>query len=88
MTFYKIFHLKPGVKLTLNLIYGGGMKDVKIKMPEAQTQNWEKREKGESRQNSITGITVSVFISEIKKKTTLIVLMDFFFRRETPFPEM
>lgn len=46
------------------------------------------REKGESRQNSITGITVSVFISEIKKKTTLIVLMDFFFRRETPFPEM
>lgn len=39
MTFYKIFHLNPGVKLTLNLIYGGGMKDVKIEMSEAQTQN-------------------------------------------------
>lgn len=32
------------------MIYGGGMKDVKIKIPEAQTQNWEK-EKERKREN-------------------------------------
>lgn len=39
MAFYKIFRLNPEVKLTLNLMYGGGMKDVKIEMSEVQTQN-------------------------------------------------
>jgi len=55
MTFYKMFHLKPGVQPTLNLIYGGGMKDVKIEMSEAQTQNWEK-EKERNRREDRTGL--------------------------------
>lgn len=40
------------------------MKDVKIEMSEAQTQNWEKkeREKGERGQNSITCIKISQFL--------------------------
>lgn len=75
MTFYKRFHLNPGVKLTLNLIYGGGMKGVKIEMSEAQAQNWEKTKGERGEKTELYHMYYNLFSSGIKKKTTPIVMM-------------
>lgn len=58
----------------------------KLKSPRHRLKTEKKRGKAERGQNSITGITVSVFISEIKKETTHCFDGSFF--QKNPFPEM
>lgn len=80
MTFYKIFHLNPGVKLTLNLIYGGGMKDVKIEMSEAETE--KKRERGERTEQYYMYCNLCIYFWN--KKENSIYCFDGFFSEGAP----
>lgn len=90
MAFYKIFNLNPGVKLTLNWIYGGGTKDVKIEMSEAQTQNWEKEKERKGREDrTILHVLQSLYFWN-KKENNTYCFDGIFFRRKKNFifPEM